>query len=250
MDKIIFVMSDNNVDTYSVNIDEQKIRNIQSSIDIYNGKGDILEGTGGVDFFSTFCFIDKKVEVVSSNYVRTVQTCDYCCGEVSDIDVYNYKYYAYKQHRLSTLCDELLKTFNSLDLSYIIRELLEYKPETELEQIFLNQLIRAIRLEKVSINDVIELDLTPVEKSTFLTRIRGALRKNDCEHLIITCPTQFEDTVNQRISDIETINEAFYSRELCGQPFQYTDQEKICIKRKVLSSIPSISQLSHKITND
>jgi len=230
MVRIIFVNRNNIVDTYQVNIDINKVKRIQRLIDNYNGKGKKIETTCGVDFFvGNFDFLDKKVEIISQKLVGSGQHFDYCCAEVDEVNIYKYKYYAYKQHKLSKLCDRLLESTESLNLSYCINDILNYQCETGVEQQFLNKLIACIKFKKI-------------DNINFLIKIKNLVKNlgSNNDNLEINFNKVFE----KEIESMQVFNEAFFSRELKGQPLRYSAIEKSKIKKKIIGNLPISSKIN------
>ena len=227
---IIFVNRKNIVDTYQINIDARRIKYIQKSIDNYNGK-ERIETTSGIGFFvDNSDFFGKKIEILSKKYVGKEQHFNYCCAEVDNIDIYKYKYYAYTPHKLSQLCDNLLKSTDSLNLSYCIHDILNYECETGIEQDFLKKIINSIKFKKI--NNV-----------NFLIKIRNELKRlilqKDSTQLCIN----FNNVVEQKIHSMQIFNEAFHSQELSGQPLKYSTSQKRYIKEKILVELPTEEKL-------
>ncbi len=223
---IIFVNRNNIVDTYQIDVDTHKINNIQKSIDNYSGKGEKKETTCGPDFFvGNSDFFDKKVEILSSKYVGKGQHFDYCCAEVDKVDIYKYKYYAYNQHKLSKLCERLLKSTDSFNLSYCINDILNYKCETGIEQHFLKKIIDSIKFKKINnVNLLIKIN-----------NVIKKLNRNSNTELEVN----FNKAVEDKIQRMQVINEAFFSRELKGQPLRYSMTEKSKIKKKIIGALPT-----------
>lgn len=140
MIKTIFVKNDNKIDTYIINIDESEIRKIETDIDSYNGKGEILtKKTDVLSYAEDFSLIGKKIEIISKEFAGKGHRIHYCCGDIDNINLYNYKYYAYIPHQLSKLCTNILDSTSTLELSSHIKEVLDHHSKDDTEKISLKE---------------------------------------------------------------------------------------------------------------
>lgn len=218
---IIFVNRKNTVDPYKVNVDKRRIRSIQKTIDDYSGKGEIKEEISTIP-----CFFDPfatKFEIISKKYIGKERCFNYCCGEFDSYDCYEYKYYSYKQHTLSRLCDELLESTDSIELSYSIRDILNYECENDIEQKFLKKIIKSFKFKKIS--DI-----------NFLIKIRNELKKITMQKDNFQSDVNFNDAVENRIYKMTPLYETF-----CGCAI-----DKGKAKMKILDALPIEEELKLK----
>ena len=233
----VFAKRDDIVETYNVIIDEQLIKNIQSKIDTWNGKGEIKEAKANNILELEVDYFGKKIEVISKEYAGKGEIFYECCPSVETIDIYNYKFYEYTAHPLSKLCDTILKDYQPLDLSEHIRKLINWTTEDDEELAFVNQLLSAFKFEKLNINDIVKSDLTPEEKRTLLQRIRDAIKNYIPQRQILITSKEYEDEVMKRIHDIEIYNSVFNGRKL-------DLEQRKNIKRRILSNLPNVDAIS------
>ena len=225
---IMFANKDNTVETYQVNIDTKKIKHIKKLIDNYSGKGNKLETISSIDFYGNNSGVfGKRIEIISKKYVGQSRHFDYCCSEVDLEDIYKYEYYSYTPHRLSGLCDSLLKTTDSLNLSYCIGNILNYKCKKNEDQEFKNKIINAIKFKKIN-------------KISVLLKIKKELKNLNNQENDLLLNIDFNNVVNKKMESMQTFNEAFYSQELKGQPFKYNITD---VKRKILTVLPTGEKL-------
>ena len=210
----VFAKKDDIVETYSVIIDEQLIKDIQSKIDTWNGKGEIKEAKANNKLELEVDYFGKKIEVISKEYAGKGEIFYECCPSVEVVDMYNYKFYEYTAHPLSKLCDSILKDYQSLDLSEHIKKLINWSTEDAIELAFVKQILLAFKFEKLNINDIVKSDLTIEEKRTLLQRIRDAIKNYIPPRQILVTSKEYEDEVMKRIHDIEIYNSVFNGREL------------------------------------
>ena len=226
MIKTIFINQNDKINAYLINIKTNKIKRIQNSIDKSYGKGKILTITTSPDFFiGNSNLFGKNIEIISKKYVSTRIHFDYCCAECDTINIYEYKYYAYTPHKLSILCKQLLDSTNSLNLSYTINEILNYKTLNDDEQRFLNKILNSLKFKKI---DNIKL----------LMKFINVLKKETNQ--------DFNNVVEEKINSMQSFNEAFHKRELNNEPLIYTKEEKIKIRKKIISSLPTQEKISTK----
>ena len=131
MDSNVYVNNNDLVENYFVRIDEKKIRQIQNEIDKWNGKGELLTRVGRGFFAADHEFFGKKIEVISKKFAGRKEFFDYCCPDVYMADVYEFKFLAYEQCDISKMCDELVSSYDKIDLSRLIKKLFEYTSSNE-----------------------------------------------------------------------------------------------------------------------
>lgn len=238
----VFAKKGDIVEPYSVIIDEKLIKNIQSKIDTWNGKGNIKEVTAAS--LLEYCYLGKKIEIISKKYVGQGEIFYYCCPSVETVDMYKYKFYEYTQHPLSKLCDNILNDYQPLDLSEHIGKLINWTTEDDEEIAFVKQLLSAFKFEKLNINDIVKSDLTLEEKRTLLQRIRYAIKNYIPPRQILVASKDYEEEVEKRIHDMESFNSGFFGRQLKGKDFKYTLEEKKNIERKILSKLPNVDTIA------
>lgn len=241
MNMNIFAVKDDVVQTYYVTMDEKAVKRIQASIDEWNGKGEFKE----VKAASLMSYVDygKKIEVVSRKYAGKGEVFDYCCPSVDIMDMYNYKFYQYTPHPLSSLCESLLKDYQSLDFSQHIAQLLSWNTEDEEEKQFVEQLVSSFTFKRLSVDDIVQSDLTLEEKRTVLKRIMDVIKKKQQVRKVVATPKSYEEEVENKIRDMEVLYSGFYGRELHGEEFKFTSDQEIAVRRKILATLPS----SHSI---
>lgn len=234
----IFAVKDDIVQTYYVTMDEKLVKNTQSKIDEWNGKGKLKETKAA----SLMCHMEygKKIEVVSRKYAGQGEVFYDCCPAVETMDMYNYKFYKFTPHALSKLCDSLLKDYESLDFSKHLAQLLSWSPKNPEEMAFVSKLISAFKFKKISMEEIVQSDLTIDEKRNILRRIVDAIKNISKPTKIIASPKTYEEEVERKIESMEAINSGFYARELHGEDFKYTPKQKIAVKRKILASLPTV----------
>lgn len=231
MIKTIFINRKDTIDTYQININKRKIERIQKAMDNFSIKDEEQKVTTNSDFFvSNPDFFGKKIKILSKKYIGKDLIFYYCCSEIDNVDVYEYKYYSYTPYKLSQLCDDLIKKDNSLYLSYCIHDILNYQCKSDIERESLKKILNSIKFKKI--NDV-----------SFLVKF-----KNELDSLILQKSTaqldvDFDKVVEQEIQNMQVINEAFHSQELNGQPLIYSMNEKNNIKKKIIRSLPSFEKL-------
>lgn len=236
MKKNIFAVKGDIIQVFNVTINEKLLKNVQSKIDNWNGKGDIKE----VKAASLFDYYGRgKIEVISQKYAGKGDVFYYCCPDIETMDMYNYKFYQYVPHPLSELCDKLLKNYDSLDYSKYLAELLNWTSNNCQEMIFVRDLINAFKFKKVSIDEIVQSDLTIEEKKNILRRVMDAIKDIKETRKIIVAPKIYEDEVEKKIIDMEVFNSGFYARELRGEDFKYTEEQKIEVKKRILTTLPT-----------
>lgn len=233
----IFAVKDDKVQIFSVVKDKKTIKNIQAKIDEWNGKGDLKEITTGN--LNDIADSGEKIEIVSEQYVGKEDVFFYCCPSIEKMDMYNYKFYQYNQHPLSKLCDTLLNDYNSLDFSEHIAQLLSWSSDNNKEMTFVSELICAFEFKKISVEKIIQSDLTLGEKRNILIMIKDSIKQIQQPRKNTSSIKSYRKEVEGRIKDMESFNSGFYGRELHGKDFKYTKDEKVAIRRKILKSLPS-----------
>ena len=151
MDSNIYINNNDVVETYFVSFKEFKIRDIQDKINEWSGRGTLFrENKVSLNYFNSAIFYGKKVEIVYRKKVSTELSYDSGCDDVDETDFYFVEYYVYKQCELSKLCDELLNSCTSIELSKTIKNILERFGYSEEEDFFIRALMSVIKFKKVN----------------------------------------------------------------------------------------------------
>jgi len=241
MDINVFAVKDDEVQTFFVTMDEKLIKNTQAKIDKWNGKGK-LKKTKAASLMR-YMEYGKKIEVVSRKYAGKGKVFYYCCPVLETVGMYNYKFYQYTPHPLSELCDTLLKKSKPLDFSKHLAQLLGWSSDNEEEMIFVGELIDAFRFKKISIEEVMKSDLTLDEKRNILSRIMDTIKTISRPRKLGALPKSYEEEVERKINDMELFNSGFYGRELHGEDFKYTPEQRVAVRRKILTSLPTFESI-------
>lgn len=244
MDMNIFAVKNDVVQTYYVTMNEKSVKNTQAKIDEWNGKGELKE-TKAASLMG-YMEYGKKIEVISRKYAGKGEVFYYCCPSVETMDMYNYKFYQFTPHPLSKLCDALLKDYESLDFSKHLAQLLSWSSDNSEEMAFVNDLIGAFKFRKLSVEEIVQSDLTTDEKTNILRRIMDAIKNISKPRKIVASPKSYEEEVERKIRGMESFNSGFYAQELKGEDFKYTPRQKVAVKRKILNSLPTVDLIEKK----
>lgn len=232
MDSNVYVNNNDLVENYFVRIDEKKIRQIQNEIDKWNGKGELLTKVGRGFFAADPEFFGKKIEVISKKFAGRKEFFDYCCPDVYMADVYEFKFFAYEQCDISKMCDELVSSYDKIDLSRLIKKLFEYTSSDEKKMEFVESLLDCIQLKKINDEEIKKIDLTVEQKESLLKRIIHVIkRKTTNTPFIIVAPNCYEDDVINKIHDMECLVHAF-------RP-PYNEEEVQILQKKIFDSLPT-----------
>ena len=238
MEMNIFAVKDDIVQTYYVTMNKKMIKNTQSKIDDWNGKGELIE-TKSASLMGHMEF-GKKIEVVSRKYAGPGEVFYSCCPDVETTDMYNYKFYKFKPHPLSKLCDTLLNDYEPLDFSKHLSQLLNWNSEDSKEMSFVSELISAFQFKKYDVEEIVQSNLTKDEKRNILTKLVDVIKKNNKSRKVIVSTKSYEEEVERKIESMEARNSGFYSRELQGEDFKYSPKQKSIVKRKIFKSLPTV----------
>lgn len=237
----IFAVNDDVVQIFSVIVNEKSVKNTQGKIDEWNGKGELKETKASslMDYEE----YGKKIEVVSRNYAGKGEVFYYCCPAIETMDMYNYKFYQFTQHSLSKLCDTLLHDSKSLDFSKHLAQLLSWSSDNNEEMAFVGELIGAFKFKKISAQEIVQSDLTIEEKRNILRKIIDSIKNNSNPRKNVALPKLYKEEVERKIHDMEAFYSGFHARELHGEDFKYTLKQKVAIKRKILTSLPTVDSI-------
>ena len=241
----IFAVGDNIVQSFYVTMNEELLKVVQKKIDNWYGKGEIKE-VKAASLFGVGA-PGKRIEVVSKRYLGKGEVFYYCCPAIESVDIYNYKFYEYSPHPLSKLCDNLLKDFESLDYSKHLAELLSWDSDNKEEMLFVKELISTFKFKKINIKDLIQNDSTNIEKRTILKSFIERIKKVPPKRTNVLVPKSYDESVENKIADYEAFNSGFYSRELNGCDFKYTEEQKRDIKKRILKTLPTVDSINNII---
>ena len=140
---------------YELNCDLDELTSIQDDIDNYYGKGELhtiedITIDYGVDY-------RDKLKIVSKKYLRK----EFVPYYFDYLPLYEFKYYDYKPSFLSKKIDSIIEAFkyrsdinnvdyyeDSLNLSHIIIELLNYKPSNQEEKELYKRVLMSLNISK------------------------------------------------------------------------------------------------------
>lgn len=225
MSRKLYVNKNDVVEIYEAIIDEVEFMNVQSEIDNWYGKGS-LKSKKMTNLPKSSC--GRKVEIVSAN---------------KDSDLFDVSYYEFIPCALSRMCDSILKDYNVFEFSKHLRHLLEWHGESDEERLFVEKLIDTISFNKVSVDEVILSVLSLPKKKSILEKLFGILEDDGNTHIIVS-PLEYDNDVEKEIEEREWFTSGFYSDELKGKEFSYSESEKVMIRRGIFESLP----LSEHIT--
>lgn len=240
MDMNVFATSRDVVDTYFARIDEKKLKKVQAEIDEWNGRGELKEKRAA-GLFPSEPF--AKLEIVSKKPDGRGEIFYYCCPAIETVDMYKYKYYEFRPHQLSKMCDQLVKNYEPIELSRHIAAILNWETDDEKEKQFISEILNTITFQKLSVDDIVQSDLSPEYKKNLLQRIIDAVKNIPPKKQIIASSKTYEEEVDKHIQSMEWINTGFYGRELKGQEFKYTPEQRVAVKKKIFNSLPKSANI-------
>lgn len=237
----MFAVKDDVVRTYHVDVNVRNITIVQQEIDKWSGKGELQE-TEASDLLHLH-MPGRKIEIVSSKYIGKGTVFSSCCAEADTVDMYKFKYYDYKQHQLSMMCDKFLGNCSQLDFSRFIAELLEWESDDLEERRLVQLLLSSFKFKSIGTEDIVKSDLTIDEKRGLLRRLKDAVKNISYPRSIIVSSNEYKEAVEEEIRGRETFNTGFYSRELNGKDFKFSSEEKTKIKRELVLSLPKVDAI-------
>lgn len=230
----MFVNNGSNVDAYEVIVDTSKIKRIQKCIDNYYGKGEKLEKqTNSLDLICGHDFTGKKVEIISKKFLGKEHIVDNRYPRYEGyVKIYKYKYYSYKQHELSRLCDRLLDFNGTVDLSCNIKNIFGYKCQTSEEYNFLKDIITAIKIRKI-------------DKKTFLIRLKNIINGISSQNQNIEI--NFDNEINNIMNRAQRFNKTLYHTDLNEDIYKRNLSLGLTTKNKILMLLPTIETMDEKL---
>jgi len=232
----MFVNNGSNVDVYEVIVDTSKIKKIQKCIDNYYDKGEKIEKqTSSLNLICGRDFFGNKVEIISKKYVgkKLVVNLDFCSDDEYYVKVYKYKYYAYKQHKLSMLCDSLLNSNGTVDLSCNIRDILDYVCKTSVEHNFLKDILNTIKNKKI-------------DKKTFLIKLRNMINKINIKNKNLNFEINFNNETNNIIDRAKRFNKILYQVDSSEDTYKNNLALGLTTKNKILMLLPTTEIVNEK----
>lgn len=166
MDFNIFVNNNGIIKINNVHIDTTNFKKIQSDIDTWNGKGDILTATTSMfELFEKYD-PDTKIDIISSQVIgkKTIFFDNFF--DMENVDICKLEYYAYKQCELSILCEEILDANKTIiKRSSNLNKLLNWSPNNSEELLFVKLLLKYITIEPLNTNNLSNNKLIDLLKS-------------------------------------------------------------------------------------
>lgn len=236
MDSEFYVNNDDIIETYYINIDENKLKEAQLKVDEIYGMGPLKKAVKN-DFSFNVEISDKRVLIVSKKFIEKGQIFDESCEQFIDVDVYEYQYYSFFQSVLSEICDQLLNFYGKIDLSFVIKKLLNYELTNEKDMEAIKLIMDCIQIEKVNYDKIIKSDLSEDKKEKLLKRIIKAIRNEKDKPLIIVHSEDYDKAVE---------TELFRRRKNGSRFVDYSEEEKKEIKRKILKELPNKDEFKRK----
>lgn len=243
MDRNIYVINNEDVEIYYVEIDEDKLIKIQEQIDLWNGKGNLKrESRANLSVYDDYSLVNKKVEIVSKIYIGEKEVYYDCCSVRDTIDMYFFEYYAYVPHPLSKLCDNIINNYKAIELSNHVRELIEWNSYDLKEKKFVAELLSCFKFTKLNMADIMKSNLSVEAKRGLIGKILNFINRKQQVYYNLIYPRNFDEAVNDEIRR----QEGFEIGNLERKGFEFTDDEKKEIKKKILSKLPLVQQIEKK----
>jgi hypothetical protein len=236
MKKTIYIKEDNQIKIYNLNFNETEFKKIQNKIDEWNDKGPLKRATC---FDLELSIPNGHIEIVSKKYIGQGDRYYDCCGEMDKANIYEYSYYEYKTHPLSYMCDQLLSSNSNLENSANIKAFLDYEPKNIKETDFLKELISTFKLKKTDYNEIIKDNSFSNPRIIYLKNLIELLFNNSNNIETNIFKESFDKDVNRKIKSMENMNAGFFSDELDGQDFRYSESKKRKIKKHIKSELPT-----------
>ena len=234
----IFVNNNNNVETYLVDINIEKLKELQKAIILSTEKGDIKKNIAKhlrIPNGDILEIISKRKVVFIRKSLKKYNFKQY----TSD---YLFEYYLYKPHFLSIICDVFVKNNETtpINYSFYIRKLLEYKPINDQDEIFLNDLISCFSFNKYTDEQIVESNIDLSKKKNILDKLKALLfKQRNVEKFFL--PKEYIDIIDEKIRLKEYISSQKRFRTI-----RYSEEYKNQIKKKNLYSLPKKESLKEQ----
>lgn len=237
----IYVNNNNSVETYLLNINLEKLKDLQKRIDNWHGKGEVKVQRGRYLKDQG----NQKVEILSQKQVGWgLGRCDYFYNQ-SKVPVYIFRYKAYKPHFLSNICESFLSNKDTLNFSFYLKELLSYKPTDKKERKYYYEILSCFLFQKYELETLIESDIDLSNKKSILTKLKEIIVKSKEKEEKHFLPQSYINIINNQIALKE-----YFSSSKRYRTIRYSADYKNQIKKKKLLSLPKKSQFEkHFSTN-
>lgn len=234
MESIIYVNNNNNVETYLVNIDIEKIKSINTSIDDWTDKGELIVETGQ---YLEPSFSIKR-EIISQKQIGFTK--DKWVIHRNNHPVYEFKYYEYPPHPLSLLCENFFKIENKklpLECSSYLRKIIDYIPTNYDEEKYLSDIISCFQLTKIDTEELAKSDIDLTKKISLLNKIKFLLTNKELPKSEFL-PKSYIDLIESRLNEREII---VSNSNFCS--IRYTEEQRNNRKIRALNSLPKNEDL-------
>jgi len=245
MDSNVYINNNDVIETYFVRVNESEVKNIQSKIDSFYGKGTLIIKKGVTPYILNDPeYFGKKIQIIFKKKVGRGKSFDYCCPSVDEVDLFDIEFYAYRQCALSKICDILLNGSDRLELSRCLKKLLQYKSERAEDRVFVDALIKSIKFEKIDCGELIKSDISVEQKKNIFHKIIKVIRNKSDEPLILSSTINYEKDVEKEIRTRECYVHALGQHD---DNFKYDEEDRKKIKKSILDSLPTKSEFIKRI---
>lgn len=246
----IYVNNNNNVETYIANIDLEKLKQLESRIDISFGKGEPKTYRGSYLKSEE----NKKVELLSQKQVGVGSSwaCPVCCSMPHEVPVYKFRYYAYEPHELSKICKYFLEhnyENSQITISKGLKSLLSFKATNKKERKYFYEILSCFQFIKYTPDEIVESTINLNDKISIITKLKQIFVKATNLEQTILIPKSYLDLVNKELRFLETMDKKInYLSQF--KFYEFTEQGRKEYPQKTLLSLPEKYQFEkHFSTN-
>ncbi len=231
MKTLAFINNNDCIENYEVTFDENELKNIQSEIDTWNGKGKLTETRTSDDNFFSNKRLGKKIEIVNKTFI-----CD-AYNSKGPVKINLYRYYEFEQCHLSILCDFIENSINNpIEFSMCLGELYNWDSKSKKENEFVKRIKKLFNYKKENIDSKIKSDIPLAEKKGVLEKIKKILLKSKDEKREILSSEFFVNELNK---------EADYKmKKGINKELEISEDEyRKVLKRRMVDDIPKIESM-------
>lgn len=215
----IFVKNGNDIRSYLIHIDEERLKTVQIKMDSTSPKSDVQTGFF-VDDKVLECLLagNERIKIIEKSEVNGKIEC---------------KYSIYEAHPLSIICDEILNAPTAIELSMAINDLFNYKPQNNRDLSYLQHLIASISIIQLDLNLITNSKVPVKVKKNILKTIQDAFAKILSQYDTLEFHQDFEEAF---------VREIAYQEEQISE-YKYTPEEIKVTRKRILNSLPNDDKL-------
>ncbi len=208
---------------YRLLFDEKGLLNIKEKINEFYGKGN-----------THITITDYLSNQYNEDYPG--YTLEIVSKEKFDDHLYEYTFYAFKQHKLANIIDDIVNYESPIRLSFAINSLINFTPSNGTETNFYKEILNSFDYNPQKMDRLVNIDVTNRNFAYKINKLKEILMLNhkDLDESIIS----FDNFGNDLNEELNRSKEIFLIE---------TNEEEINEMKRLIKKLPTIDEMKKKI---